>query len=111
MSGDWGVIACSKSAEPEVDEEALLPCLLSRRRGDTTMDAVVDTLKVEWPSPPVPVGCQKSSYNYIFSRSSCRRCHIGLLCSSLPSVLVTEPLSAKLFGPLVLRLLSSLGHI
>lgn len=54
MSGAWGDMACRRSALPEVLLEARLPCLATRSREEARMEAVVETLKVLWPSPPVP---------------------------------------------------------
>lgn len=43
-----------RSAEPERDVEELFPCLAINSKADEMMEAVVLTLKVLWPSPPVP---------------------------------------------------------
>lgn len=43
-----------RSAEPDLEVEARLPCLEMRRREEARMDAVVEMLKVLWESPPVP---------------------------------------------------------
>lgn len=53
ITGD-GLQFRSRSAEPEVEVEALLPCLAIRTRGEATIEDVVETLYVLWPSPPVP---------------------------------------------------------
>ena len=53
MTGGLG--ACwSKSAEPDMEVEELLPCLAIMRRADAMIEEVVEMLKVSWPSPPVP---------------------------------------------------------
>lgn len=44
----------NKSAEPDLEVEALLPCLERRRREEARMEEVVEMLKVLWESPPVP---------------------------------------------------------
>jgi len=44
----------SRSAEPDLEVEALLPCLAMRRRLEARMEEVVLMLKVLWESPPVP---------------------------------------------------------
>ena len=44
----------SKSADPDFDVEALLPCFAIMSRADVTIDAVVLMLKVLCESPPVP---------------------------------------------------------
>jgi len=43
-----------RSAEPDLEVEALLPCLAMRRRLEARMEEVVLMLKVLWESPPVP---------------------------------------------------------
>jgi hypothetical protein len=43
-----------RSADPDLDVEALLPCLLTIRREDARIEDVVDMLKVLCESPPVP---------------------------------------------------------
>lgn len=45
---------CRRSADPDLEVEALLPCLAMSRRLDAKMDEVVDMLKVLCESPPVP---------------------------------------------------------
>lgn len=51
----WAPREVRMSAEPEVEVEALLPCLQMRRpQPEARMADVVETLKVLWPSPPVP---------------------------------------------------------
>lgn len=49
-----------RSAEPDVEVAARLPCLQTRTWGARSRADVVDTLKVLWPSPPVPT---MSTYN------------------------------------------------
>lgn len=49
-----GFMFMSKSAEPDLEVEARLPCLASRRREEARMEEVVEMLKVLWESPPVP---------------------------------------------------------
>jgi hypothetical protein len=49
-----GDMALRTSEEPDLEVEALLPCFAIKTRDDAIMEDVVDTLKVEWPSPPVP---------------------------------------------------------
>jgi len=44
----------SRSAEPDLEVDALLPCLAIRRRLEARMDEVVLMLKVLCESPPVP---------------------------------------------------------
>jgi hypothetical protein len=58
-----GEAARRRSAEPEAEVEARLPCLARRRRGAQRREAVVLTLKVLWLSPPVPTmsHCQASA--------------------------------------------------
>jgi hypothetical protein len=43
-----------RSAEPDLEVEALLPCLAMRRRLEARIEEVVLMLKVLWESPPVP---------------------------------------------------------
>lgn len=43
-----------RSAEPDLEVEARLPCLETRRSEEARMEAVVLMLKVLWESPPVP---------------------------------------------------------
>lgn len=52
--GANGNVACSKSAEPDFDVDALLPCLLSISSDEANIEEVVDMLKVLCESPPVP---------------------------------------------------------
>ena len=47
MSGTIGWMACNRSAEPEADEDARLPCLLRRRSDEARIDDVVEILNVE----------------------------------------------------------------
>lgn len=44
----------SRSAEPDVDVEARLPCLAMSSSEEAIMDEVVLMLNVLWESPPVP---------------------------------------------------------
>jgi adenosine deaminase len=44
--GAVGKVAYSRSAEPDFEVEARLPCLLKRRREEARMDDVVEMLKV-----------------------------------------------------------------
>lgn len=44
--GAEGVMALSTSEEPDLDVDALLPCLLIKRSEDAKIDEVVDMLKV-----------------------------------------------------------------
>lgn len=53
MIGGLGA-CCKRSAEPESDVDELLPCLAIINNADARIDAVVDTLYVLCPSPPVP---------------------------------------------------------
>src|ERR1700722_684352 len=47
--------ACKMSAAPESEEKLRLPCLaMGTPAPATTMAAAVETLKLPWPSPPVP---------------------------------------------------------
>lgn len=41
-----GLAASKRSADPDFEVEALLPCLATRRSADDIMDAVVETLYV-----------------------------------------------------------------
>jgi len=52
--GAEGRVQARRSAEPDLEVDALLPCLLTRRRDEARMDEVVEMLKVWWESPPVP---------------------------------------------------------
>jgi hypothetical protein len=54
MTGGFGGAQESKSAEPERDVEALLPCLAIIRREEARIEDVVLILKVLCESPPVP---------------------------------------------------------
>ena len=45
---------CKRSAEPDLEVEALFPCLEMRRREEARIEEVVEMLKVWWESPPVP---------------------------------------------------------
>lgn len=54
MTGGFGGAQERRSAEPDRDVEALLPCLAIRRSDEARMLDVVDMLKVLWESPPVP---------------------------------------------------------
>lgn len=42
------------SADPDLEVDALLPCLAIRRRLEARMEDVVDMLNVFHESPPVP---------------------------------------------------------
>jgi hypothetical protein len=52
--GGVGLVEVRRSAEPDLDVAARLPCLLRRRREDARIEDVVEILKVECESPPVP---------------------------------------------------------
>ncbi len=57
MRAIWGGCGCmlaSRSAEPDLEVEARLPCLAMRRRLEAMIEAVVLMLKVLCESPPVP---------------------------------------------------------
>ena len=53
-AGALGGMFCRRSAEPDLEVEALLPCLAMRSSEDATIEAVVLMLKVLCESPPVP---------------------------------------------------------
>lgn len=44
----------TKSALPDFEVLALLPCLETMSNAEAKMEEVVLMLKVSWPSPPVP---------------------------------------------------------
>lgn len=52
--GATGAMDVSTSAEPLNDVCERFPCLAVINSGDAMIEAVVETLKVECPSPPVP---------------------------------------------------------
>jgi hypothetical protein len=54
MTGGLGGAHERRSAEPERDVEALLPCLAIIRREEAKIEDVVLMLKVLCESPPVP---------------------------------------------------------
>jgi len=54
ITGGFGGMQESRSAEPERDVDALFPCLAIMRRALARMDDVVLILKVLCESPPVP---------------------------------------------------------
>ena len=54
ITGARGCMLLRRSAEPDLEVEARLPCLETRRREEAIMEAVVEMLKVLWESPPVP---------------------------------------------------------
>lgn len=49
-----GRIVMRRSADPDFEVEARLPCLAIRSSEEARMDEVVDMLNVLWESPPVP---------------------------------------------------------
>jgi len=53
-TGALGGMLCSRSADPDFDVEALLPCFAIISSDDATIDAVVLMLNVLCESPPVP---------------------------------------------------------
>lgn len=53
-TGAVGSVLESRSAEPDLEVEARLPCLAIRRSEEARMELVVLMLKVLWESPPVP---------------------------------------------------------
>jgi len=57
MRASWAGLGCmfiSRSAEPDLDVDARLPCLARRSRDEARIEDVVEMLKVWWESPPVP---------------------------------------------------------
>jgi hypothetical protein len=52
--GGTGRMQFRTSAEPEKDVWERLPCLPTSSRAEAMIEEVVETLKVEWESPPVP---------------------------------------------------------
>ncbi len=52
--GAEGRVDWRRSAEPDFEVEARLPCFETRRRLEANMEDVVEMLKVWWLSPPVP---------------------------------------------------------
>jgi hypothetical protein len=52
--GGIGDIAFKTSADPENEVCERLPCLAIITSGAAMIEAVVEMLKVEWESPPVP---------------------------------------------------------
>lgn len=44
--GGTGSVEARRSAEPDFEVDALLPCLLTRRSDEARMDEVVEMLKV-----------------------------------------------------------------
>lgn len=59
MTGGLGGAQDRRSAEPERDVDALLPCFAIMSRALARMDEVVLMLKVLWESPPVPTMSHK----------------------------------------------------
>ena len=53
-AGAFGGIFCSKSADPDLDVDALFPCFAIISRDEATIEAVVLILNVLCESPPVP---------------------------------------------------------
>lgn len=53
-----------RSAEPDLEVEARLPCLETRRSEEARMEAVVEMLKVLWASPPVPTMSHCLPHNF-----------------------------------------------
>jgi hypothetical protein len=45
-TGGTGRVEARRSAEPDFEVDALLPCLLTRRSDDARIDEVVEILKV-----------------------------------------------------------------
>lgn len=54
FGGVGNAMLAMRSAEPDLEVDARLPCLEMRRREEARMEAVVEMLKVLWESPPVP---------------------------------------------------------
>ncbi len=54
MIGDVGGAQANRSADPDRDVEALLPCLATMRSALARIEDVVEMLKVLCESPPVP---------------------------------------------------------
>jgi hypothetical protein len=52
--GAFGGVQAKRSAEPERDVEALLPCFATMSKALARIDDVVEMLKVLCESPPVP---------------------------------------------------------
>lgn len=52
--GALGWVELRRSADPDLEVEALLPCLLRSRRDEARIEEVVEMLKVLCESPPVP---------------------------------------------------------
>lgn len=52
--GGTGRMQFRTSAEPEKDVCERLPCLATSSRAEAMIEEVVETLNVEWESPPVP---------------------------------------------------------
>ena len=64
--GAVGKVEFKRSAEPDLDVEALFPCLLNMRRDEARMEEVVDILKVWCESPPVPtISHLKNQLSYL----------------------------------------------
>lgn len=53
-TGGRGDMLLTRSAEPDLEVLARLPCFETRRRAEARMEDVVEMLKVLWESPPVP---------------------------------------------------------
>ena len=52
--GGTGRVELRRSADPDLDVDALFQCLLRSKSEDAKMDEVVEILKVLCESPPVP---------------------------------------------------------
>ena len=52
--GARGSVELRRSADPDLEVDALFPCLLRSKSEDAKIDEVVEMLKVLCESPPVP---------------------------------------------------------
>jgi len=53
-SGGKGLVELRRSADPDLEVEALFPCLLRSSSEDAKIEEVVEMLNVDQESPPVP---------------------------------------------------------
>lgn len=97
--GALGLMACNRSAEPDVEDEARFPCLLKSKSDEARIEDVVETLNVKCPSPPVPT-ISHSPPSYVPSPLPRNRTTSLRACPSnaTAAFLITSAHCASVFG-------------
>lgn len=111
------VMDARRSADPERDVDALLPCLAIISRDEARMEAVVLMLNVLWESPPVPTMSTWCVVRVIWPETAWGGDRKGALslvksyqAALIPPLFPSSLLNQSSQGTLICHFCSSLAH-